>query len=312
MGADEVLFNDKVMCLSNHRREAWIVDDRKKRDGEVANGEIGIAVFSAGKPPKGLKIEFSSQPGVQFTFWESDLNSENDRGELLEVAYAVTVHKAQGSQFGITFVVVPDPCPLLSPELLYTALTRHRERIVVLKQGDAANLRLFASPSRSETARRLTCLFRPADPFTTPEGDVVDGSHVHRTAGDELVRSKSEVIVANTLRSLGISYGYECALKMPDGTSRLPDFTIRRPGRPPVYWEHLGMLDLAGYRADWDSKQRWYAEHGILPFEDGGGSDGVLVCSTERHDRGGIDALAIEQLARLVFQVAGSRTSDRA
>ena len=72
------------------------------------------------------------------------------------------------------------------------------------------------------------------------------------------------------------------------------------------------MLDLAGYRADGDSKQRWYAEHGILPFEDGGGSDGVLVCSTERHDRGGIDALAIEQLARLVFQVAGSRTSDRA
>ena len=72
MGADEVLFNDKVMCLSNHRREAWIVDDRKKRDGEVANGEIGIAVFSAGKPPKGLKIEFSSQPGVQFTFWESN------------------------------------------------------------------------------------------------------------------------------------------------------------------------------------------------------------------------------------------------
>jgi hypothetical protein len=148
----------------------------------------------------------------------------------------VTVHKSQGSQFGITFVVVPDPCPLLSPELLYTALTRQRERVVVLKQGDAAALRNFAAPARSETARRLTRPFRPADPFTVPEaGIVVDAAHLHVTARKELVRSKSEVIVADTLHRLGVDYGYEVDLRMSDGSWRSPDFTIERPGRQPVY-----------------------------------------------------------------------------
>jgi hypothetical protein len=219
---------------------------------------------------------------------------------MLEVAYAATIHKAQGSQFGLTLVVIPDPCPLLLPELLYTALTRQREHIAVFMQGDASSLRLYASPSRSETARRLTCLFRPADPFTTPDGMVVDGAHVHRTANGELVRSKSEVIVANTLRSLDVEY--EEPLSMPDGTSRLPDFTIRRPGHLPVFWEHQGMLDRPGYRAGWEAKKAWYAENGILPWEDSGGPGGILVCSTENYTSAGIDAHEIEQLAAKVFQ----------
>lgn len=305
MGADEVIFNDKVMCLRNdNRREAWQPIEGEACDGTVANGEIGVVVWGAGKRgkrPTGLKVEFSTQQGRQYTFWDSELNAENDRGEFLELAYAVTIHKSQGSQFGTTFVVVPDPCPLLSPELLYTALTRQRDRVVLLKQGEASALRSFASPSRSETARRLTCLFRPADPFMVAEGVVVDGSHVHRTRNGELVRSKSEVIVADILHSLGVEYGYEVELSMSDGTWRLPDFTVRRASGSPVFWEHLGMLDRAGYRADWQAKEQWYADHGILPFEDGGGPDGVLVCSTESIDAAGIDARQIDRLARDVF-----------
>jgi hypothetical protein len=41
------------------------------------------------------------------------------------------------------------------------------------------------------------------------------------------------------------------------------------------------MLDRPGYRADWDAKKLWYREHGILPWLDGGGSDGTLVWSSE-------------------------------
>ncbi len=253
----------------------------------------------------GLWIEFSTQPGLQFTFWEEQLNSESEgRGELLEVAYAITVHKAQGSQFELTFLVIPKPCPLLSPELLYTALTRHRNRTILFVQGDPNELLELADPSRSETAGRLTCLFRPPDPFMTTDGRVLDGSHVHRSANLELMRSKSEVIVANTLRSLGIEYEHEELLRMPDGTVREPDFTIRRSGQPPVYWEHLGMLDLAGYRADWDGKLAWYAEHDILPWTEGGGSAGTLVWSSEKQASAGIDSHEIEQLAAEIFGAA--------
>lgn len=305
LGADEVLFHDKVMCVVNHTHGAWDVGARKKVDGDVANGELGMAVHWA--KTKGLKIEFSTQPGLQFTFWASELNADRERSsETLELAYAVTIHKAQGSQFSITLVVVPNPCPLLSPELLYTALTRHRNRTVLFVQGDPTDLRLLASPWQSETGRRLTCLFRPPDPFETPEGRVLDGAHIHRTANDEMVRSKSEVIVANTLRSLGVAYLYEETLRMSDGSIRSPDFTIARPHDPPVYWEHLGMLDQAGYRADWEAKLAWYASHGIDPWTEGGGPDGTLVWSTENRSTPGIDSRDIESLAREVLGLGAS------
>jgi len=298
IGADEVLFHDKVMCVRNHHhRKAYEVASGKNVEGDVANGEIGMAVHWAKN--KGLKAEFSTQQGLQFTFWASDLNADRERAsETLALAYAVTVHKAQGSQFDITLVVIPNPCPLLSPELIYTALTRQRTRAVLFVQGDPNDLRLLASPSQSETGRRLTCLFRAADPFQTAEGRVLDGSHVHRTANGEMVRSKSEVIVADTLYRVGIKYLYEQPLRMADGSIRSPDFTIHRSGRPTVYWEHLGMLDNAGYRADWEAKRVWYAEHGILPLTDGGGESGALVWSTEKQETAGINSQQIEELAR--------------
>lgn len=99
------------------------------------------------------------------------------------------------------------------------------------------------------------------------------------------------------------TYTYETNLTMPDGTVRCPDFTVARPGRPTVYWEHLGMLDRPDYRAGWTAKRAWYISHGILPWEDGGGSKGVLVCSTENQSGSGIDAQEIEQLARRVFDI---------
>lgn len=303
MGADEILYHDKVMIVRNHGMKAERIADRVKVNADVANGEIGMATWWAGR--KGLKVELSTQPGLHFIFWESDLNGDNERGaEELELAYAVTVHKSQGSQFGITFVVVPNPCALLSPELLYTALTRHQEKCVLLVQGDPADLRRVAGPLQSETGRRLTRLFRAPSPFEGADGALRDGSHIHRTANGELVISKSEVIVANTLKMLGADYVYEQPLLMPDKTRRLPDFTIQRPGQPTIYWEHLGMLDKAGYRADWEAKRKWYAAHGIGPWTEGGGPNGILVWSTEGQPPAGIDAQEIEGLAREVLGAA--------
>ena len=51
-----------------------------------------------------------------------------------ELAYAVTVHKSQGSEFGNVLVVLPDDekNPLLTRELVYTGITRAKERAVIL------------------------------------------------------------------------------------------------------------------------------------------------------------------------------------
>jgi len=84
----------------------------------------------------------------------------------LELAYALTIHKAQGSEFNLTFVVLPNPCGPLSRELLYTALTRQRNRIISLHQGERHLFKRFASDYFSASALRLTNLLRSPSPVT--------------------------------------------------------------------------------------------------------------------------------------------------
>src|SRR5206468_4512942 len=137
-------------------------------------------------------------------------------------------------------------CWLLSRELLYTALTRHQNQLVVLHQGPFAELRKFASEMHSETARRLTNVFAKPAPVRVKETFLEDGL-IHRTRRNDLVRSKSEVIIADLLYSiekLRDKYQYEQELSAADGTRRYPDFTIKDDELGlTVYWQHLGMLD---------------------------------------------------------------------
>ncbi len=69
----------------------------------------------------------------------------------------------------------------------------------------------------------------------------------HYTDRGEVVRSKSEVMIANALNKAGIPYKYECPVVL--GNDRLyPDFTIlKMPERKIFYWEHLGKLDKERY-----------------------------------------------------------------
>jgi len=114
-------------------------------------------------------------------------------------------------------------------------------------------------------------------------------SHKHRTNNGEMVRSKSEVIVANTLAHLGINYEYERRLENPHESSDSihPDFTIHHNGKV-LYWEHLGMLQRSSYKANWERKRSWYYKCG---FGDS------LIISRDGED-GSIDAQTIEAIVR--------------
>jgi ATP-dependent exoDNAse (exonuclease V) alpha subunit len=130
MGPEEIVYGDKVINLANTDPKLWWNKHRKvyppKEDAFIANGEIGMAVgyyWRRGQPDFRwkLEVEFSSQPGYKYSFTIRDFGEESN--PILELAYALTVHKAQGSEFGTVFLVLPNPCRLLSRELLYTALT---------------------------------------------------------------------------------------------------------------------------------------------------------------------------------------------
>ena len=296
LGPEEIVYGDKVINVANQRRW-WEIYPEDGCAKYVANGEIGIAVGQFKGPqakykgfPWKLEVEFTSQPRFTYGYTERDFSDEGEAP--LELAYALTVHKAQGSEFGMVILVLPNPCRLLSRELLYTALTRHRNRVVILFQGDAADLRNYSRSEYSETAKRLTNLFTPPQPIIVKERRY-DGKHIHRTARGELVMSKSEVIIANELHGRGIDYAYEKELRFGAGRVCKPDFTIEDAASGlTVYWEHCGMLDDAEYAERWERKKKWYRENGVFPLVEGSGPNGILV-ETSDDPRIGFDTLAI-------------------
>lgn len=64
----------------------------------------------------------------------------------------------------------------------------------------------------------------------------------------ERMRSKSEVLIANSLYRRGIVYKYEYPLEIPNGKTRYPDFTIFISAKRKIfYWEHLGKIGDSDY-----------------------------------------------------------------
>lgn len=86
------------------------------------------------------------------------------------------------------------------------------------------------------------------------------------TAKGERVRSKSEVIIADSLNRAGIPYRYECPIYVEGWGTVHPDFTVLNVReRKEIYWEHLGMMDDREYMEKALEKINTYAQNGILP-----------------------------------------------
>ncbi len=303
LGPDGIVYGDKVINTANNRRYGVFPKENSLK--YVANGEVGIVVGKfrgryekwSGRLP--VNVEFSSQPGFAYTYRTDDFKEETS--PLLELAYAITVHKAQGSDFDVCFLILPSQCRLLSKELLYTALTRQRDRIVILHQGSFIEFKKYSSDFYSETARRLTNLFLPPD--LVPVSDRFFEEHlINKTRRGETVRSKSEVVIADNLSSKNIAYTYEKQLAGKDGTVRYPDFTIEDESGTLYFWEHLGMFYEEDYQEQWQKKLEWYRAQDILPYEEGGGKGGTLII-TKDTEKGGIDSEQIKRVIEKIFRV---------
>ena len=121
-----------MIQLRNESRTGW-GKELGEREEYLANGEIGT-VANSGK--KGwFDVAFAGRAGLRFGYRGSSFGED---GGPLELAYALTVHKAQGSDFGIVFFVLPKT-RMLSRELLYTGLTRAKEKLVLLLEGEDAS-----------------------------------------------------------------------------------------------------------------------------------------------------------------------------
>jgi len=111
---------------------------------------------------------------------------------------------------------------------------------VLLIEGDDATV-LFdlTRPERSETARRNTNIFQGV--IRVADDTVPFAEHlIHRTEKGHLVRSKSELVIANMLFQLGIPYEYERVCEGTTAPGRLrPDFSFVTADGDLIIWEHL-------------------------------------------------------------------------
>ena len=116
--------HDRVMQVKNNYDLPWEDPDTGARDMGVFNGDIGTIVsVDAG----GLTVSFD---GRRVDYPAALL------GEL-EPAYAVTVHKAQGSEYRAVILALSDvPPSLLARGVLYTAITRARELFILVGSGE--------------------------------------------------------------------------------------------------------------------------------------------------------------------------------
>ena len=133
-----IVYGDKVISIVNEERNCWDrIEQVEEEKVYIANGEIGIMTNypkQYGRDDKNdefYKFMFGSFDGKVFSYTKSDFGGENSESKL-ELAYALTVHKSQGSGFGNTIVVINGKSSFLSKELLYTAFSRQREKLLIL------------------------------------------------------------------------------------------------------------------------------------------------------------------------------------
>ncbi|MDZ4818446.1 MAG: AAA family ATPase [Planctomycetota bacterium] len=292
---DGIMLSDKVIQTRNRTKSdpvwAYSFESKQNESVQVFNGELGfVRAHPFDKDKLGWKGFRLERFNVSFARKENLLVGYGNKlgkkpngnwlpqqkvEDNLELAYAISVHKAQGSEFERVYFIVPKhKAALLSPELFYTGMTRGRRHCTLFIQEDVSPLLSMRRPERSHllTINSSLFAFKPLADALLSMGSWYEEGKIHETLAAEMVRSKSEVIIANMLFERGIKFRYEVRLSAPDGTFYLPDFTVRWNGED-WYWEHWGRMDEEKYRKHREEKVAWYkknfSERLIETFESG-------------------------------------------
>jgi exodeoxyribonuclease V alpha subunit len=108
------------------------------------NGDIGVVVKGRDRP---MEAAFERGGDV--------IRVSPSRLAAVDTVYAMTVHKSQGSQFATVAFLVPGPSSrILTRELLYTAVTRARERLVLVGTEESIRVALARPVTRASRLRQ--------------------------------------------------------------------------------------------------------------------------------------------------------------
>lgn len=282
-GRSGILPGSKLICEENIYIDVEKAG-RKQRVLGLANGSIGYL-----KENRYLKFreigeiyqEYGKSGGYQIVERiRQDIENPLKTDRSIDLAYAITVHKSQGSDFDYVILVLKDVTSFVTRELIYTALTRAKKKIYLLIHEDLAGelpFILWEIYQNSATEKIKTMLFNAKrSPFRPYLLELRDGRKI-------TVRSKIEYVIAKTLDELGIEFEYE-----PEDfrDKRIyPDFRISINGEI-YYWEHLGRLDDLSYRERWIRKLWIYRNLGL---------EDQLITTTESEEVSSIEN-AVQQI----------------
>lgn len=115
---------DRVMQIKNNYDIYWEKQKPKFEYGSgVFNGEFGT-ILNINEEEKQIEVKYDDDKHVWYTYQDLD---------QIEHAYAITVHKSQGSEFDVVILPITSSSPmLLTRNLLYTAITRAKKLLIVI------------------------------------------------------------------------------------------------------------------------------------------------------------------------------------
>ncbi len=149
---------DKVMQLRNNYGAEWRTDFFTAEGEGVFNGDMGV-------------IEAVNAKDRTMTVRMDDriIDYEGEMLEELDLAYAITVHKSQGSEFPVVIIPMYSfPPMLMTRNLLYTAVTRGKRLVLIV--GDPRRLRSMIDNNRADeryTGLKERLILLDADPFSS-------------------------------------------------------------------------------------------------------------------------------------------------
>lgn len=123
VGEDIFREGDKVMQIKNNYNISWTIEGEEHKGEGIFNGDFGI-IQNIDLEDDKVSVLFDEEKLVEYDYNQLD---------ELELAYAVTVHKSQGSEFPVVIMPISwGPPMLLTRNLLYTAVTRAKSLVVLV------------------------------------------------------------------------------------------------------------------------------------------------------------------------------------
>lgn len=262
-----------------------LYDELKKREAKLLEA-LSLCERMLKNTPKGsLRVSVS---GNRVQFYQRTNVAKNNGTyiqkkdadlvrQLAEKEYYNSLKKAAGSELSLVQKLLSpkQSDSLISP---YSALEIHKKALITPFEIDDE---AYAKEWESR-------------PYVKKYID--ESEHDFFTQKGENVRSKSEIIIADKLASMGIPYHYEERLVLQGGQEVFPDFTLLKvKTREVIYLEHFGMMDNPDYVNSFMWKISHYAQNGIYLGHN-------LIATFEQSDKA-LNTRELDGLLRAVFEL---------